>query len=177
LIASNSAELFVIGCFSENSICTDQEESMCDYSLHNVASREAKVGDKLQTSKFPYTTTIGFCAASEPGVAVCLRPGTEVSFNQDVCHWRRFSFFPLRAFGYETISHRVARFRQVNLERPGAHRDALEFSDGTILLVTDLKPGQRVTVLQLPAEPIGNGRDTEGVANSITSEFVSASES
>ena len=135
---------------------------MCDYSLHNVASRDAKVGDKLQTSKFAYSTTIGFCAASEPGVAVCLRPGTEVSFNQDVYHWRRFSFFPLRPFGYETISDRVARFRQVNLERPGSHRDALEFSDGTIVLVTDLKPGQKITVLQLPAEPIG--KTLEGTA-------------
>ena len=35
--------------------------SMCDYSLHNVKSRPAKVGDKLATRHF-YTGTTGFAA-------------------------------------------------------------------------------------------------------------------
>jgi hypothetical protein len=47
--------------------------------------------------------------------------------------------------------HKVARFRQVNLNRPAAHHDALEFPDGKIVLVTDLCEGQHVTVLQLPS--------------------------
>ena len=33
------------------------------------------------------------------------------------------------------------------------HHDALEFPDGRIVLLTRLVPGQRATVLQLPAEP------------------------
>jgi hypothetical protein len=45
----------------------------------------------------------------------------------------------------------VARFRQVNLNRPAAHHDALEFPDGKIVLVTDLCEGQQATVLQLPS--------------------------
>jgi len=45
----------------------------------------------------------------------------------------------------------VARFRQVNLNRPAAHHDALEFPDGKIVLVTDLCEGQHATVLQLPS--------------------------
>jgi hypothetical protein len=35
----------------------------------------------------------------------------------------------------------------------GTHHDALEFPDGRIVLLTRLVPGQRATVLQLPAQP------------------------
>jgi hypothetical protein len=51
---------------------------MCDYSLHAVASRPAKVGDKLVSTQFPNTITRGFCDPSQPRVAVCLLPGTEL---------------------------------------------------------------------------------------------------
>jgi hypothetical protein len=34
------------------------------------------------------------------------------------------------------------------------HHDALEFSNGAIVLVTALAAGQRATVLQLPTSPI-----------------------
>jgi hypothetical protein len=37
---------------------------MCDYSLHNVKSRPAKVGDKLTTHNF-YTGTGGFAPPEE----------------------------------------------------------------------------------------------------------------
>jgi len=50
---------------------------MCDYSLHAMASRAAKVGETLVTTTFPRTSTRGFAAEGEPGVAVCLLPGTE----------------------------------------------------------------------------------------------------
>jgi hypothetical protein len=45
---------------------------MCDYSLHNVAARPAKVGDKLVSTRFPNSITRGFAAivgASEAGAA------------------------------------------------------------------------------------------------------------
>ena len=45
---------------------------MCDYSLHAVASRPAKVGETLITTTFPRSSTRGFAAESEPGMAVCL---------------------------------------------------------------------------------------------------------
>jgi len=57
---------------------------MCDYSLHDVASRPAKVGDKLITTEFWNSTTGGFSAVGEPKVAVCLLPGTEVVFESEV---------------------------------------------------------------------------------------------
>jgi hypothetical protein len=119
---------------------------MCDYSLHDVASRPAKVGDRLVSSSFRKSITRGFAASDEPGVAVCLRPGTELAFENDVASESEFRFLPNRKF-----AQRLARFRQVNLDNPAAHHDALEFPGGEIVLVTNLCEGQRATVLQLPA--------------------------
>jgi hypothetical protein len=119
---------------------------MCDYSLHHVASRPAKVGDKLITTEFAKSITRGFSAVGEPEVAVCLLPGTEVAFDNDVQYQRA-----LRLFGKAHVNHRVARFRQVNMNDPHAHHDALEFPDGQIVKVTRLVEGQSATALQLPA--------------------------
>jgi hypothetical protein len=120
---------------------------MCDYSLHHVASRPAEVGDKLVTTRFEQTFTRGFAAVGDPNVAVCLLPGTEIAFDNNVEYDRIFGrgIFPSKKTG-----HRLARFRQVNLEL-SAHHDALEFPDGRIVLLTTLRPGQHATVLQLPA--------------------------
>ena len=116
---------------------------MCDYSLHNVKSRPAKVGDKLTTRDFR-TGTRGFSAAEDMNVAVCVLPGTELSFEDDV---RCESFWP---WSKKKIGHTTAIFRQVNLDKPAAHHDALEFPDGRIVQLTFLKERQRATVLQLP---------------------------
>ena len=60
-----------------------------------------------------------------------------------------------RLFGCkaETIKFRTAIFRQINKDVPRVHHDALEFPDGTCVLLTDLLEGQEATVLQLPAQP------------------------
>ncbi|MFL6815563.1 MAG: hypothetical protein ACJ8EK_16160 [Bradyrhizobium sp.] len=52
------------------------------------------------------------------------------------------------------VGDRLARFRRIRADEPHQHHDALEFSNGMIILVTDLVAGQRATVLQLPANPI-----------------------
>ncbi len=57
---------------------------MCDYSLDFVASRPAKVGDKLVSTQFSGAITRGFAAVGEPGVVVCLLPGTELAFENEV---------------------------------------------------------------------------------------------
>jgi len=119
---------------------------MCDYSLDFVASRPAKVGDKLVTTKFRNSVTRGFAAVVEPTVAVCVLPGTEIAFEQEVeyCH----SLLP-----NQKVAERLARFRQINLEQASVHHDALEFSNGKIILLARLCEGQHATVLQLPASP------------------------
>ena len=121
---------------------------MCDYSLHYIKSRPAKVGDKLATHDFG-TGTRGFAASEDASMAVCVLPGTELSFASEV------RCFPTGLLGWrdKVINHRTAIFRQINKDRPATHHDALEFPDGEIVLLTFLCEGQQATVLQLPAEP------------------------
>ena len=121
---------------------------MCDYSLHLVTSRPAKVGDKLVSTNFINSITRGFAAIGEPNVAVCLLPGTELAFENNVECELALSFLPNKKIG-----QKVARFREINAERPSAHHDALEFPDGQVILVTRLCAGQHAAVLQLPASP------------------------
>lgn len=124
---------------------------MCDYSLHNVRSRPAKVGDELVTTSFVASSTRGFSAIGEPNVAVCLLPGTEIAFEEDAeCDHLLAQLLPRYRFG--KLGAKVARFRQVNFGRPNVHHDALEFANGKIVLLTRLRPGQRARVLQLPAQ-------------------------
>jgi hypothetical protein len=122
---------------------------MCDYSLQNVRSRPAKVGDKLTTRDFG-TGTRGFAAAEDAGVAVCVLPGTELAFSSAVTVTEsRF----VVGWTVETLAHAMAIFRQVNKDEPWKHHDALEFPEGRIVLLTKLLAGQEATVLQLPAQP------------------------
>ena len=122
---------------------------MCDYSLHNVASRPARVGDKLVITDFAKSITRGFAAVGEPDVAVCLLPGTELAFENDVQYERALSIC-----GKERVNHKVARFQQIDLSNPRVHHDALEFPGGQLAMVTRLVAGQMATVLQLPARPM-----------------------
>jgi hypothetical protein len=128
---------------------------MCDYSLHLVASRPAKVGDRLVTTDFAKSITRGFAAIGEPEVPVCLLPGTELAFGNDVQYDRS-----LGIFGKVRVNHKVARFCQVDLKDPHVHHDALEFPDGRIVKVTWLIASQTATVLQLPAAAQDQGRET-----------------
>ncbi len=107
---------------------------MCDYSLNFVASRPAKVGDKLVSTQFSGSITRGFAAVGEPGVVVCLLPGTELAFENEVEYDPALgSFLPNRK-----VRQKVARFRKVNNEQPHLHHDALEFPGGQIVLLTRL---------------------------------------
>jgi hypothetical protein len=132
---------------------------MCDYSLEQVKSRAAKVADKLVSTTFANTITRGFAAQTDLNTAVCLRPGTEIVFD--------------KAPTYEhPVTHKqqvaesvTARFRQVDTHLPRAHHDALEFADGTIVLLTRLIPGQHATVLQIAGIPL---REKAGEEKSVS---------
>jgi hypothetical protein len=124
---------------------------MCDYSLHDVATRPAKVGDKLVSTMFRNTVTRGFAAVGEPGVAVCLLPGTELAFVDEIAYEHAFKrLLPSLRFG--KTRQKVARFRQLNMDQVHVHHDALELANGKTVLLTRLCEGQHATVLQLPAE-------------------------
>jgi hypothetical protein len=116
---------------------------MCDYSLHSVRTRPAKVGEKLVTHSFG-TGTRGFAAPEDTSVAVCILPGTELAFEKPVQY---------QAAVFTNTGHSVAIFRQVNKGALHTHHDALEFPDGRIVLLTRLYEGQNATVLTLPMQP------------------------
>ncbi len=129
---------------------------MCDYSLHSVSSRRARVGDRLVTTELAKSSTRGFAAVGEhgaklvihdgpPKVAVCLLPGTELAFDNNVRYDRAVRFL-----GKARAKHKVARFRQIDLDDPHVQHDALEFPDGQVVKVGRLAAGQTATVLQLP---------------------------
>jgi hypothetical protein len=128
---------------------------MCDYSLEQVASRPARVGDKLVSTKFINSGTRGFAANGAPDVAVCLLPGTELAFDEELKCESSYGF------GYKHIPYKVARFRELNKDQPMAHHDALETPDGQIFLVTKLREGQHAIVLQLPADVSDSTLKTE----------------
>ena len=76
---------------------------------------------------FARSITRGFAAVGETGVAVCPRPGTELAFEDQVQYDRALSLS-----GKARVNHKVARFRQINMDHPHAHHDALEFPGGQI---------------------------------------------
>jgi len=121
---------------------------MCDYSLHNVKARPAKVGDKLTNRKFG-TGSRGFSAPEDASVAVCLLPGTELSFVEEVAGIRLWPWS-------KVVKHKTAIFRQINQHNPRTHHDALELPDGQIVLLTFMPEGLQATVLQLPATAVGS---------------------
>jgi hypothetical protein len=85
----------------------------------------------------------------DPNVAVCLRAGTELAFREEAKHDHLFGkLFPWLGLG--KFGDKVARFRQISVDQPNVHHDALGFANGKIVSVTTLRPGQRATVVQLP---------------------------
>ena len=116
---------------------------MCDYSLHAIETRPATVGETLITTTFRGTSTRGFASESEPNVAVCMLPGTELAFTENVKYDNRWIWT-------REVDFCVGKFGQIDRHVPDRHHDAIEFPDGSHVLVTLLCEGQRATVLQLP---------------------------
>jgi hypothetical protein len=85
-------------------------------------------------------------------VAVCLLPGTELSFIREV----------MRVWPQPVVHHKTAIFRQINLDQRRTHHDALEFPDGQIALLTNLQEGRLATVLQIPATAAGSRAPQRG---------------
>ena len=119
---------------------------MCDYSLHALATRPAAVGETLVSTTFPGTTTRGFASVNDAAVAVCLVPGTELAFEENVQFYSKWIW-------KRVIDFRVGKFNTIRLQDGQSHHDCVEFPDGRSVLVTLLIPGQRLSVVQLPVSP------------------------
>jgi hypothetical protein len=131
---------------------------MCDYSLHAIASRPAEVGETLGTTYFRGTQTRGFANVNEQHVAVCLLPGTELAFEENVKY--RGGWFRAKTVGYS-----VAKFCKIEPEIPQRHHDGLEFPDGSTLLLQQLVVGQRLKILQMPITNKGHNSAARENAN------------
>jgi len=87
-------------------------------------------------------------------------PGTELAFASNVKYQSPW-LWP------KVIESRVGKFSVLDPQVPQRHHDAIEFPDGSRVLVTQLMPGQRVTVLQLPltsynAKPVRKAHEAVG---------------
>ena len=142
---------------------TGKGTAMCDYSLECVKSRPAAVGDVLTTHDFG-TGTIGFRSRSDRNVeneamAVCVLPApkwpsTRPSSRVGLRNLRGHVNGAKRSVGDAPAPNvRTATFLQVNSGDQHTHHDALEFADGSIVLLTQLAPRQHAAVLTLPAKP------------------------
>ena len=141
---------------------------MCDYSLEQLESRPAAVGDRLQVTGFQNTITRGFCAAQGPcDVAVCLLPGTELAFDAPINEKPDY----VCGDGIER-GVKVAKFVQVNMDNRHVHHDALELIDGTIVKVHSLAMGQTCSVLQLPHVASAAPAQAEPIENRIPEDLV-----
>jgi hypothetical protein len=148
-------------CFS--SVKISGEHPMCDYSLHAVASRPAKVGETLVTTSFFGTSTRGLGAKEQPNVAVCLLPGTELAFDHDVKYNRYW-------LSTKNAGFRVAQFCVIEPKATEQHHDALLFPNGNIVLVNLLSEGQYARVLQLPVRRQENANRREENVNARAEE-------
>src|SRR5450759_5797603 len=122
---------------------------MCDYSLHAVETRPAQVGETLITTTFRGTLTRGFASESEPAVAVCMLPGTELAFAEDVKYdnrslWTRTTNFRVGKFGARD-NHQRIRCRSGN--SPDQYVAALHRSrcaELVAVVATDVDPLQSI---------------------------------
>src|SRR5882672_11051818 len=101
---------------------------MCDYSLHAVSHRPAVVGETLITTSFRGTSTRGFASESESVVAVCMLPGTELVFAENVKYESRWIWTG-------TIRKKTGIFAKRDRDIDHRHHDAIEFSDGKYVTV------------------------------------------
>lgn len=127
---------------------------MCDFSLEHLVSRAAQVGDKLKLIGF-HTGSKGFIEADgDEKVPVCLRPGTELAFADEIT--TNSGMF----YTGKTLGTKVAVFSQIERSSNNAHRDGMEVA-GTFVSLQRLEIGQQATVLQLPvqakSEPVQAG--------------------
>ncbi|MGY8676561.1 hypothetical protein Q2941_01890 [Bradyrhizobium sp. UFLA05-153] len=114
------------------------------------------------STSFCGTSTRGFAAKDEPTVAICLLPGTELGFEQDVRYNRNWLLT-------KSVGFRVAQFCVIKPKPPKQHHDGLLFPDGTIVLVNLLSKGQHARVLQLPATRLAKERGAHAEHASVYS--------
>lgn len=134
---------------------------MCDYSIVSTRSRPARAGESVKTHDFGNGTS-GFAPALDKrkfmnATAVCLLPGTEIAFLKSVQVKANLTPREAEVRGEKRVINMVpqgtdctATFIQVNAGIEETHHDAVEFPDGSIVLVTCLQEGQEARIVTPP---------------------------
>jgi hypothetical protein len=137
---------------------------MCDYSLEEYLSRDARIADHLVTRRFKKYDSIGLVDPQLSNVAVCLRPGTELLLSGIPQLFQE-------QFGVGTVAQATFEQRELPPKRV-SHRDGVRFRDSNkFVLLQDMDEKVGVTVLTIPAkEPI----DTVVKKKSVERELVDA---
>jgi hypothetical protein len=126
---------------------------MCNYSTCASETRDAVKGDNL------VTFGRGLFDAADHTVAVCLKPGTEIGFDEPIKHCGSYRYPKHEWNAPDGFKESVAILR-VGLE----NLDVLEFADGSRMLLSNLSAGQKVKVLQLPVSEQSQRKESAPVS-------------
>lgn len=94
---------------------------MCDYSLENVKSVKAVVGEKYVVTRFP-SNSVGFAPEAQTDCAACVEVGTLLRLSSK-------------------DGEVVVRMTKANETIAYAHHDAVEMPDGSVRLLGTLPIG------------------------------------
>jgi hypothetical protein len=111
---------------------------MCNYSVYAEATRDAVQGDNL------IVRDGGLFDTANVNVAVCLKPGTEIGFDEPIKHCGSYRYSNHEWDVPDDFNESVAILGE------SGNFDVLEFADGSRMLLSNLIAGQKVKVLQLP---------------------------
>jgi hypothetical protein len=111
----------------------------------------AKVGETLITTTFPGTPTRGFASESDPAIAVCMLPGTELAFDQEVKYDSGWVWT-------KTINIRVGKFGGMNRNVQHSDHDAIKFPDRNQCAVNSSQRGPASDGASIGCTPEDIGR-------------------
>ena len=109
---------------------------MCDYSSRFRQFRPAKPGDRLIAVKTH--RVCGFADLHDPQIAICLKSGTELAFDEPYVTASLFGRWFSR-WRNQNKPRSLALFRQIS--KYGRRQDILEFPDGHRERLCALYPG------------------------------------
>jgi hypothetical protein len=117
---------------------SEEEKTMCDYSLMSIPNRLAVEGETLIARRFT-TGTMGLVSPSAPAVCVCIPPGARLVLHdipERLQH--NFAIGPMENVMFVQLS--AAEYM---------HRDAIRFQNGREILLQKLSEGQGVRILDM----------------------------
>lgn len=124
-----------------------KEVKMCDYSLNLVKNRRANIGDIIVTQPF-WGGTQGFADTKDKEVAICLRPGDKIIFDEPVGIMSIFKRFNKHIATEAEYVYVTSKRKDRQYGRKQYHHDSLKIGWFTYE-INSLKPGLIATVISM----------------------------